>query len=339
MKDERKTKDGDKPGKDELTDAQNHFSSSFILHPSSLIPVVVGPTCSGKSDLGIALAQRFNGEIINLDSIQVYRRLNVGTAKVPLDERCGIPHHLIDVADPTENYTAGRYAREAGALLADIESRGKTAIFVGGTGLYLNALRGRIFDEESPTDLRLRERLKALRDRRGAAWLHRMLKRLDPVSAERLQPNDWSRTTRALEFLFHTKTRISEHRPKLPPPPEFAARMRIIVLNPPREALYDKINRRVDVMERAGLLAEIEGLIADGVPMDAKAFEAHGYKRVVEYLRGNRTYESAIEQMKTDTRHYAKRQWSWWRGEPEAVWFDGFGGDPEVQASVIRFFE
>ncbi len=333
----------EKESRENLNNRETHSgvpsvpTSSLIPHPSSLIPVVVGPTCSGKSDLGIALAKAFDGEIVNLDSIQAYRCLNVGTAKVPMDERCGIPHHLIDVADPTENYSAGRYAREAGAVLTDIESRGKMAVFVGGTGLYLNALRGRIFDEEKPTDLHLRERLRVLRDRRGAPWLHRMLLRFDPVSAARLQPNDWSRTARALEFLFHTKTRISEQRATLPPPPEFAARMRIIVLNPPREALYDKINRRVDIMERAGLLAEIETLIATGVPMDAKAFEAHGYKRIIEYLRGHRTYESAIEQMKTDTRHYAKRQWSWWRGEPEATWFDGFGGESEVQRQVIAF--
>jgi tRNA dimethylallyltransferase len=301
-----------------------------------IIAVVVGPTCSGKSDLGLALAGAFDGEIVNLDSIQVYRGLYVATAKTPLAERRGVPHHLIDIVEPTENYTAGRYAADAAACIAEIEARGRMAILVGGTGLYLNALRGRLFADDVRTDVTLRARLKALAARRGADRLHRLLRRVDPASAARLHPNDWSRVSRALEAYFQTGVRLSERRKNLPPPPEIAARMRIIALSPPRDILYEKINRRVDVMERNGLLEEIRGLLAAGVPLDAKAFEAHGYKRVVEFLRGERTYESAIEQMKTDTRHYAKRQLSWWRGEPETTWVDGFGGDPDVQRRVIE---
>ncbi|MFQ3582942.1 MAG: tRNA (adenosine(37)-N6)-dimethylallyltransferase MiaA [Chloracidobacterium sp.] len=300
-----------------------------------VIPVIVGPTCSGKSDLGLAVAQTLNGEIINLDSIQVYRGLDVATAKVPVAIRATTPHHLIDVVEPTEHYTAGRYAREAAACLAAIEARGRTAVFVGGTGLYLNALRGRIFTDGAATDLRLRDRLRAIRDRRGAPWLHRMLKRLDTATAARLQPNDWSRTMRALEFFFQTKTPLSQRQAALPPPPSFVRRMRIVVLSPPRSALYARIDARVEAMLAAGLLDEIQSLLAAGVPQDAEAFQAHGYRRFIEYLRGQRTYASAVEQMKTDTRHYAKRQLSWWRREPDAWWFDGFGHDPEVQARVI----
>ena len=309
--------------------------NSIKASQPQLIPVIVGPTCSGKSDLGIAIARHFGGEIINLDSVQVYRGLYVATAKVPLEEQQGIPHHFIDMVEPTENYTAGRYAVDAARCLAEIEARHQMAIFVGGTGFYLNALRGRLFSEEEATDLTLRERLKSILTRRGPEHLHRMLTRLDPVSASRLAPRDWSRVTRALEFFFQNRKRLSEQQPNLPDPPEFAARMRIIVLNPPRDVLYDKINRRVDVMEQNGLLDEIKNLLAAGVPHDAKAFGAHGYRRIIEFLRGERTYESAIEQMKTDTRHYAKRQITWWRREPDAAWFQGFGADSEIQQAVI----
>ncbi|QUV81611.1 tRNA (adenosine(37)-N6)-dimethylallyltransferase MiaA [Chloracidobacterium sp. D] len=300
------------------------------------IPVIVGPTCSGKSDLGLAVARALDGEIINLDSIQVYRGLDVATAKVPPALRALVPHHLIDVADPAEHYTAGRYAREATACLADIEARGRTAVFVGGTGLYFDALRGRLFAEDNPTDLRLRARLHAIRARHGAPWLHRMLRRLDPATAARLQPNDWSRTMRALEFFLCTRTPLSQRQRQLAPPPPFVARMRLLVLSPPRAELYARINARVEAMVAAGLLDEIRRLLAAGVPPDAEAFQAHGYRRFIEYLRGERTYASAVEQMKTDTRHYAKRQLSWWRREPEAHWLAGFGSDPEVQRQALE---
>lgn len=303
---------------------------------NQIIPVIVGPTCSGKSDLGLVLAHHFQGEIINLDSVQVYRGLYVATAKVPLSEQQGIPHHLIDIADPTENYTAGRYARDASQCLGEIEKRKKMAILVGGTGFYLNALRGQLFEEEYPTDLTLRDRLKQLLARRGPVHLHRMLHRVDAMSAAKLSPNDWSRVTRALEVFFQTGRRISEVQPKLPSPPEFASRLRIVVLNPPRNILYEKINRRVNLMEQNGLLAEIQALLEAGVPDDAKAFGAHGYRRLVEYVQGKRTYASAIEQMKTDTRHYAKRQLTWWRREPTALWFHGFGNDPTIHQAVLE---
>lgn len=315
----------------------NETPEPQTLNPEPFpIPVIVGPTCSGKSDLGLAVAHHFGGEIINLDSVQVYRGLYVATAKVPPAEQQSIPHHLIDIAEPTENYTAGRYAVDAARVIEDIETRGKMAILVGGSGFYLNALRGRLFDEAAPTDLELRQRLKDILTRRGAPHLHRMLKRLDPVSAEKLAPNDWSRVTRALEFFFQNGKPISEKQPELPEPPEIAGRMRIVVLNPPRNVLYEKINRRVDVMEQNGLLAEIKGLLATGIPPDAKAFGAHGYRRIIEFLQGQRTYESAIEQMKTDTRHYAKRQITWWRREPGAFWFDGFGQEARIQTAVIE---
>ncbi|HEX5731759.1 MAG TPA: tRNA (adenosine(37)-N6)-dimethylallyltransferase MiaA [Blastocatellia bacterium] len=294
-----------------------------------LIPAIVGPTASGKSELGIRLALASEGEIINLDSVQVYRRIQVATAKVSVEERRGVPHHLIDVVEPTENFTAGEYARLATDALGDVEARGRTPIFVGGTGFYLRALVSPLF--ESPrTDLRLRERLIGVAERRGREHLHRLLSRIDARAASRLQPRDLSRVMRAIEVFFQTGRRISESQPEAPPPPEFAARVRVIALSPPRDALYELINRRAELMFEGGLVEEVERLASEGVPLDAKAFQAHGYRRVVEYLKGARTREDALNQMKLDTRHYAKRQFSWWRAWPGVKWIYRFGNDPKA---------
>lgn len=300
------------------------------------IPVIAGPTGSGKSELGIELALAVGGEIINCDSVQLYRGLNVGTNKVPMAARKGVPHHLIDVLEPTEFFTAGQYARLALDKVVEIETRGKMAIFVGGTGFYVRALRQPLFPSPA-TDLSLRERFKALQHRRGAAHLHRMLKRVDPVAAARINPNDWSRTIRALEFYFQTARPISAAQPNRPEPPEVARRMCMIALNPPRAAVYERINARTDRMFQAGWVEEVRALIASGVPDSAKAFNGHGYRRIVEFLRGEMSLDRAIELTKLDTRHYAKRQITWLRHEAGVTWFDGFGDDPQIQARVIEY--
>ena len=303
-----------------------------------LIPAIVGPTASGKSELGIRLALAFGGEIINLDSVQVYRRIQIATAKVPLEERRGVPHHLIDLVEPTENFTAGEYARVAAETIREIESRGRMALLVGGTGFYLRALSNPLF-EGPKTDLRLRERLAGLRDTRGAEHLHRVLKRVDPRAAAGISPKDWSRAMRAIEVYFQTGKRISDAQPVTPPPPEFAARIRVIALSPAREVLYDLINRRAEAMFERGLVEEVESLIASGVPAGAKAFQAHGYRRVVEYLLGRRTREDALNQMKLDTRHYAKRQLTWWRAWPDVKWIYRFGSDEAAFDEARAFLE
>jgi tRNA dimethylallyltransferase len=294
-----------------------------------LIPAIVGPTASGKSNLGIELALAIDGEIINLDSVQVYRRLYVATAKVPPSDRRGVPHHLIDIVDPTEDFTAGDWARLAAETIRDIESRSRAAILVGGTGFYLRALVNPLF-EGPKTDLKLRDRLASLRDRRGAEHLHRMLSRVDRQAAKNISLRDWSRTMRALEFRFQTGRRISESQPEVPDAPELASRVRVIALDPPREQLYERINNRAEEMFARGLVEEVESLIASGVPPTAKAFQAHGYRRVVEYLQGKRTREDALNQMKLDTRHYAKRQLSWWRSWPGVKWIERFGYETEA---------
>lgn len=296
---------------------------------NEFIPAIVGPTASGKSELAIKLALTLGGEIINLDSVQVYRAIYIATAKVPLNERQGVPHHLIDIVEPTENFTAGDYARLAAKTIEEIELRNNTAILAGGTGFYLRALVKPFF-EGPKTDLDLRKRLVDLRDKRGAEHLHQVLSRVDPQAAARISPNDWSRTMRALEVYFQTGQRISELQPAMPDAPELASRVRVVALDPPRDELYDKINRRADEMFARGLVEEVESLIASGIPPTAKAFQAHGYRRVVEYLQGKRTREDALEQMKLDTRHYAKRQLSWWRAWPGVHWIRRFGDDPKA---------
>jgi tRNA dimethylallyltransferase len=306
--------------------------------PPSKTPLVavVGPTASGKSDLGIALAESFDGEIVNCDSVQVYRGLNVATAKVPMEERRGVPHHLIDVVEPTVNFTAVAWAEEAKRVIAGVEAGGKRAILVGGTGFYLRALTTRFFDSPE-IDESLRPRLQRIMEKRGAEHLHRMLVRVDQSLAAKFAPRDWSRVIRALEVYFSSGRPLSEWQKRSPEEPtEFAGRLHYFVLEPPREELYARINRRVDAMVERGMLEEIQSLIASGVPPTAKAFNAHGYKRFVEYITGNRTLESAIEQMKLDTRHYAKRQWTWWRAQPNTHWLGGFGFEEKVIDEASR---
>jgi tRNA dimethylallyltransferase len=304
-------------------------------HNERPIVAVVGPTASGKSDLGIALALRIGGEIINCDSVQVYKEIEIATAKVPLEERRGVPHHLIDFVPPERTYTAADWARDALAKIDEIEARGRTALLVGGTGFYLRALREPFF-EAPPTDVDLRQRLLRLRERHGAEHLHRLLRRLDPERAARLAPRDWSRVQRALELRLQTGEKLSARMSHRPAPPPQAARLRVFVLDPPRAQLYRRIDLRAEAHFRAGLVEEVRELLERGMPAEGSALGAHGYRRVVEHLRGARTLESAIEQTKLDVRHYAKRQLTWFRREAGVEWVEGFGEDPSVQAEVSR---
>lgn len=303
-------------------------------HRARPVLAVVGPTASGKSDLGIALALRLQGEVVNCDSVQVYREIEIATAKVPPAERRGVPHHLIDFVPPETGYTAGEWARDAVRVIEDVEARGRLAILVGGTGLYLRALREPFF-ESPPTDALLRRRLVALRERRGPERLHALLRRLDPETAARLSARDWSRVQRALEVRLQTGKTLSEQRAARPAPPALAARLRVFCLKPPRAELYARIDARAEHHFRSGLVEEVRALLARGVPSDSSALGAHGYRRVVEHLRGERTLESAVEQTKLDVRHYAKRQLTWFRREPGVVWVEGFGDDERAQERVL----
>jgi tRNA dimethylallyltransferase len=296
---------------------------------------VVGPTASGKSTLGIKIALQLGGEIINCDSVQVYKGIQIATAKVPVQERQGIPHHLIDFVSPNINYTAGDWAREATAKVEDIEGRARVPILVGGTGLYLRALRNPFFASPQ-TDEDVRLRLNQVREKRGVEHLHRLLKRLDPQSAAELFPRDWPRVQRAIEVRLQTGRRMSEQKEQRPEPHESVQRLRLFVLNPPRAQLYRRINERTEGHFAAGLVAEVESLLAQGVPPDSTALRAHGYRRVVEYLQGKRDLPSAIEQTKLDVRHYAKRQLTWFRREAAAQWLEGFGEEEGIQQSIVE---
>jgi tRNA dimethylallyltransferase len=299
---------------------------------------VVGPTASGKSDLGIELALRFDGEIINCDSVQVYQGIEIATAKVPLAERRGVPHHLLDFVPPAVNYTAGAWAAAAAEKIEEIEARGRLALLVGGTGFYLRALRQPFFPSP-PTDALLRARLTRIRERRGPERLHRILLRLDPAAAARLHPRDWSRVQRALEVRLQTGAPLSAQQPARPAPPTLAARLCVFALSPPRDALYARINERAERHFEAGLVEEVRDLLDAGVPAASSALGAHGYRRAVELLRGERTRTSAVEQTKLDVRHYAKRQLTWFRREAGVEWFEGFGDSPEVQRRVAARVE
>ena len=298
------------------------------------IPAIVGPTASGKSELGIELALHLNGEIINCDSVQVYREIEIATAKVPLSERRGVPHHLIDFVPPEVNYTAGEWARAAAEKIEEIEARGRMPLLVGGTGFYLRALRNPFFPSPK-TDEQLRRRLTEIRERRGAEYLHRMLRRLDPQAAAKLFERDWPRVQRALEVKLQTGERMSEQMPARAAAPPCAARIHVFALYPPRAELYARINERTEAHFAAGLVDEVRRLLNKGVPADSNALGAHGYRRVVEYLNGLRDLESALEQTKLDVRHYSKRQLTWFRREPEVEWIEGFGQDAAAQERVF----
>jgi tRNA dimethylallyltransferase len=280
------------------------------------------------------LALRVGGEIVNFDSVQIYRGIEIATAKPTAKERHGVPHHLIDYVDPRVNYTAADWAADAARVISEIESRGRTPVLVGGTGFYLRTLRQPLF--ESPkTDERLRGRLREIKERLGAEHLHRLLTRVDAESAARLEPRDYPRVMRALEVYFQTGQRLSAQQPNRAAPPEFAGRIRLFVLKPPREGLYEKINRRTEEHFAAGLLDEVGRLLDEGIPSTTNALGAHAYRRVCEYLRGERTLESAIEKSKQDVRNYAKRQLTWFRKEPGAIWLDGFGDDEATIGKIL----
>jgi tRNA dimethylallyltransferase len=307
-------------------------SGPILKNPQPII-AIVGPTASGKSSLGIELALRLGGEIINCDSVQVYQEIQIATAKVPLAERQGIPHHLIDFVSPHETFTAADWARAAIDKIEEIEMRGQCVFLVGGTGFYLRALRLPFFPSPD-TDEELRGRLTRIRERRGPEQLHRILQRFDQAEAEKLHARDWPRVQRAIEFYLQTGRPISRDRPLRPEPPALAERIRVIALNPPRAELYSRINVRTEQHFADGLIEEVRRLIAEGVPSNSSALGAHGYRRVVEHLNGERDLNSAIEQTKMDVRHYAKRQLTWFRQEPGVEWIDGFGDDPAVQRRV-----
>ncbi len=297
---------------------------------------IVGPTASGKTEIGVVLALHLgNAEIINCDSVQIYKEIQIATAKPSEEEMKGVKHHLIGYVSPEINYTAADWAEDATKKIYEIESRGNIPILVGGTGFYLRTLRNPFF--ESPkTDEKLREKLNKIKDEKGAEHLHKIVKKVDPVLAEKLFPRDYVRTMRALEVFFQTGNRLSELQPQRIDPPEFAHRIKVFALNPPRDQLYQKINERAEKHFENGLVEEVKFLREKGVRDDTNALGAHGYRRVCEFLRDERTLESAVEKTKQDVRNYAKRQMSWFRHQESVTWLDGFGNDSAIQDTLFK---
>lgn len=295
---------------------------------------VLGPTATGKSALGIAIAERFNGEIINCDATAVYRGFDIGTDKVPMHERRGIPHHLIDIANPTDEYTAAQFARDAAAVVNDLHARGKLPILVGGTGFYYRALTRGLFPGPGK-DAGLRSRLERVAERKGVEKLHRMVARVDPDSAARIQPRDLKRLVRALEVYLQTGRPLTAHFENTVSPLSKDVQVGAVALRMPAPWLADRLATRVDAQFAAGLLDEIRALLASGVPPDARPFGGLVYRQAMEHLRGVRDEAATRALIAQENRKYARRQLIWFRKEPNLVWFDGPGTNAEVQDSVI----
>lgn len=295
---------------------------------------IVGPTAAGKSELALALAERLDGEVVNYDSVQLYRGFDVGSGKLLPAERRGIAHHLLDSLEPTVVFTAGDYRREALKVLTNLRDRGKLPIFVGGTGLYLRALLLGLFEGPVRSET-LRERLRAMAERRSREFLHRMLARLDAAAAARIQPRDTQKVIRAIEVCVLARRPLSAlHAAGRRGLEGYAVRK--FGLDPPRAQLYDRINRRVDAMFAAGLMEESQALFQRADRACIKPLGALGYRQACAVLEGRISREEAVSATQAATRHYAKRQLTWFRREDDITWFEGFGDDPRVQGRIVE---
>lgn len=296
------------------------------------ILAILGPTATGKSTLGLEVAARHGGEIVSCDSTAVYRGFDIGTDKVPVEQRRAIPHHVIDVAEPTEEYTAARYVRDAMAAILDIYARGKWPVLVGGTGLYYRSLVRGLFPGPG-ADTRLRERLEHIARRRGVEFLHRMVARVDPSSARRIQSRDVKRLVRALEVFFLTGRPLTDHFASTVSPLR-DHRIVSVALSIPASEIAERVARRVDAQFDRGLLDEIRGLLARGVPESARPFGGLVYRQALELLHGVRSDAETRALITKENRRYARRQLIWFRKEPNLVWLQSSGESPDTLAAV-----
>lgn len=303
------------------------------MNPDRKPPLIViaGPTGAGKSTLALRVCEEFSGEIVNCDSLQLYRGFHVGTAKTPESERRGIPHHLLDVLDPSGGYSAGEYARVSRNVIQEISSRGRLAVVVGGTGFYLRALLDGL-PVLPESDKATRARLM-LREEKKPGSMRRLLKRLDPPAAQRIHPSDTQRLMRAVEIRL-LSGQLSP--PAFETEPLTGYRVLKIGLDPERALLYKVLDARTRQMFAAGLVQEIETLLEQGCTGDEKPFESLGYRQALAFIRGETTLERAVYLTQLETRHYAKRQWTWFRRDPEIQWLSGFGNDIPVIEQCSR---
>ncbi|MGI6028398.1 MAG: tRNA (adenosine(37)-N6)-dimethylallyltransferase MiaA [Candidatus Heteroscillospira sp.] len=289
---------------------------------SGKIAVITGPTATGKTALGVILAQCLDGEVVSADSMQLYRRMDIGTAKPTLEEMQGVPHHMIDIAEPQENYSVGRYVSEASACVDDILARGKLPIVVGGTGLYIDSLISGLDFAAAPGDGELRERLSAEYDELGGEMFREKLAKFDPERAQKLHPGDKKRLVRAMEVYTLTGRTITEHdeESRTRPPRYEAAKIALNFRD--RQDLYGRIDRRVDVMMELGLEREVRALLESGVPGDGTAMQAIGYKELVRAISGEISTAEAVALIKQESRRYAKRQLTWLRRDSGIFWIE-----------------
>lgn len=314
----------------------HHFLLAILrIMKLPLLVAVVGPTGSGKSVLGLELAVRFRGEIINCDSMQVYRGLNIGTGKLSREERRGIPHHLIDIIEPSGYFTAGEFARRARVVIEELRHRKRMPIIVGGTGLYLRALLIGFFEGPARSE-RLRERFAAIIERGHLSRLHRWLSRVDPEAGSRIGPKDAHRIVRALEVYLLSGKPMSVHFEEQGTALE-GFRILKLGLNPPRDELYRRINARVQQMWEKGWMMEVQDLLEQGFSAECPAFSALGYRRIVAALGEMGGREEILSRIQVDTRHYAKRQWTWFRRDDEIGWLAGFGDDVRIQCQAVEW--
>ena len=281
--------------------------------------ILTGPTAAGKTALSVALAKKIGGEIISADSMQVYRGMDIGSAKVTKEEMQGVPHFLIDEFDPDEDFHVVRFQEYAKRYIREIQGRGHIPIMVGGTGFYIQAVLYDIDFTESGSNYSYREELEALAQKRGAEYLHAMLAAVDPASAKAIHANNIKRVIRALEFYQETGERISEHN-EVERQKESPYRFAYFVLNDARDRIYENINHRVDLMLEHGLVDEVRHLQAQGCTRDMVSMQGLGYKEILDYLDGRCSYEEAVRILKRDTRHFAKRQITWFKRERDVIW-------------------
>lgn len=290
--------------------------------------ILTGPTAVGKTALSIKLAKKIQGEIISADSMQVYRHMDIGSAKIRPEEMEGIPHHMLDILDPMEEFNVVIFQEKVKQCIREIYERGHIPILTGGTGFYIQAILYDIDFQENPDDTRIRKELEQLAAEKGSLYLHRQLQAVDPVSAEAIHPNNSKRVIRALEFYHLTGEKISEHNEaeKQKPP---AYRSCYFVLNDQRERLYQRIDTRVDVMIKAGLVEEVERLKQMGCHQAMVSMQGLGYKEILRFLEGEISLEEAVYLIKRDTRHFAKRQLTWFRRERDVIWLSKDAGNSE----------
>jgi tRNA dimethylallyltransferase len=310
--------------------------SAEIPSTVPLLVVILGPTASGKTALSLTLSEKFNGEIVNCDSVAMYREFDIGTAKPTPAERARFPHHLFDCLDPTQDVTAGEYARQARQILQEIKSRGRLPVVVGGTGLYLRALLEGLFAGPERSE-EMRERLRRQATERGSNYLHWVLSRLDPTTAANIHPNDAPKLIRAIEVCLSSRQKMSElwRRGR---DPLVGFRVLRLGLDPDRAVLYDRINHRAEHMLQAGLVEETKGLIGK-YGKSARPIGSLGYKQAGDFLRGELLHEQILPAIQQGHRNYAKRQMTWFRREPEVIWLRGFGEDPHIQQAAMESIE